>query len=393
MPPHPRRSLVAALCTLSVVAASAFVLGRLSAGPAPLRTSAATPTVRAEPTVPDSVSTTLPSPPARSPLDRAYPLPGVGAGTADRAGFSPYADTSLVDSRPLAETAREKGIREFTLAFVVADESGDGCAPSWGGSDLRENPVAAQIGDVRAAGADVRVSFGGADGVELASACTDESGLADAYREVVDTYRLTKVDFDVEGSELGETAANDRRARVIARLQREAAEAGRTLDVSLTLPVMPEGLTEEGTRLLEGAVAAGVRISGVNIMTMNYGPEYRGDMAEYARQAAEAVHTRLTGLLGLTDAEAWRVLGVTPMIGVNDVTAEVFDVGDAEELLEFARAKGIGRISMWSVVRDGPCPDGRQPRAVATCSSIDQEEGDFLRVFAAYEGPRKPLAD
>ncbi|MFE7809798.1 chitinase [Streptomyces sp. NPDC057430] len=397
MPPHQpaSRPLVAvALCALALVAASSFALGRLSVDVASARASSASPTPAASLASSPSLSpSSSGAAPQRTPrADRAQAMPGMETGTGDRADFSPYVDTSLSDARPLVDAVRDSGVREFTLAFVVAEESGDGCSPSWGGHGLRENPVAAQIGELRRAGADVRVSFGGADGVELGAACPDEVSLADAYREVLETYALTKVDFDIEGDDLGDTAANDRRSRVIALLQGEAAAAGRPLQVTFTLPVMPEGLSDDGTSLLESAVGAGVQISGVNIMTMNYGTEYQGNMAEYALEAARAVHAQLRTLLGLTDTAAWKALELTPMIGLNDIATEAFRPDDAERLLEFARTKGLGRLSMWSAGRDRPCPGGPTPRAVSTCSSIEQQDGEFLRIFAAYRGPGEPAA-
>lgn len=109
-------------------------------------------------------------------------------------------------------------------------------------TDLGSDGVAAQIGSLRAKGGDVRVSFGGASGSELATTCSSADALAAAYGKVVDAYKLTKVDFDVEGGALPNTAANTRRAQAIAKLQ--AQHPG--LDVSFTLPVMPEGLTQDG---------------------------------------------------------------------------------------------------------------------------------------------------
>ena len=45
----------------------------------------------------------------------------------------------------------------------------------------------------------VRVSFGGRQGPELAGNCSSAPDLARAYQSVVDRYRLSKVDFDLEG--------------------------------------------------------------------------------------------------------------------------------------------------------------------------------------------------
>ena len=168
-------------------------------------------------------------------------------------------------------------MKDYNLAFLT---DGGGCTPKWGGvTDLTSDGVAAQIGALRAKGGDVRVSFGGASGSELATACSSADALAAAYGKVVDTYDLTKVDFDVEGGALPNTAANTRRAQAIAKLQ--ALRPG--LDVSYTLPVMPEGLTQDGVNLLADARANGVRIDAVNIMAMDYGASYSGDIGRLRR--------------------------------------------------------------------------------------------------------------
>ncbi|NJP79825.1 sugar hydrolase, partial [Streptomyces sp. AA8] len=79
-------------------------------------------------------------------------------------------------------------------------------------------------------------------------------------------------------------------------------------------------------------------------------------------------------------------VAVTPMIGVNDVAAEVFKVDDAAQLAAFGRSKGIGWLSMWSAARDKQCPGGAQNSASATCSSILQDELAFTKAFAARKG-------
>jgi hypothetical protein len=288
-------------------------------------------------------------------------------------------DTSLYPAYDLLDTAAQTGVKEFHLAFIT---SGGGCAPLWGGvTDLANDRVAAQIGALRAKGGDVRVSFGGAAGHELALNCATVDDLAAAYGKVVDHYKLTKVDFDIEGAALPDTAANTRRAQAIARLQK--SHPG--LDVAFTLPVMPEGLTQPGVALLADARSNGVRVDAVNIMAMDYGPAYSGDMGQYAIQAATATQAQIKGVLGLSDAAAWKAVAVTPMIGVNDVVSEVFTVADATQLVEFAAAKGIGRLAMWSSTRDKQCAAGAVNHADATCSSILQQPLAFTRAFAALK--------
>ncbi|MFD5146743.1 cellulose binding domain-containing protein [Streptomyces sp. NPDC058401] len=318
-----------------------------------------------------SVRPTKPVPPT---TPTTPPTTGSPAGGAR---FAPYVDTSLYPAYDLLDTAARTGVKEFHLAFIT---SGGACAPLWGGvTELGHDKVAAQIGALRAKGGDVRVSFGGAAGHELALNCGSAQELAAAYGKVIDQYRLTKVDFDIEGAALPDTAANSRRAQAITLLQ--ASHPG--LDVAFTLPVMPEGLTQPGVALLADAKKAGVRIDAVNIMAMDYGPAYSGDMGRYAIQAATATQAQIKGVLGLSDAAAWKAVAVTPMIGVNDVTSEIFTVADATQLVDFASEKGIGRLAMWSATRDQQCAAGSVNYADATCSSILQQPLAFTKAFGA----------
>ncbi|EFH31579.1 sugar hydrolase [Streptomyces pristinaespiralis ATCC 25486] len=341
--------------------------GRPTEQPTP--TPTATPTRQPTPT-PTATATATATP---APTPTGTPKPG------EAARYAPYIDTSLYPAYDMLDTAAKTGVKEFNLAFIT---SGGGCAPLWGGvTDLANDKVAAQIGALRAKGGDVRVSFGGAAGHELALNCSSADDLAKAYGKVIDTYKLTKVDFDVEGAALPDTAANSRRSQAIAQLQK--LHPG--LNVSFTLPVMPEGLTQPGVDLVADAKKSGVRVDAVNIMAMDYGPAYSGDMGEYAIQAATATQAQIKGVLGLSDAAAWQAVAVTPMIGVNDVVTEIFKVDDATQLVKFAESKNLGWLSMWSSTRDKQCAGGEKPAADATCSSILQEPLAFTKAFSAYK--------
>ncbi|MFG2823549.1 cellulose binding domain-containing protein [Kitasatospora sp. NPDC048365] len=348
-----------------------------TAAPTPSASTAAPTATRTSP-APTATKTT----PAPTPTATSTPAPTTGG------RFAPYVDTSLYPAFDLVGTAKATGVKTYNLAFLV---SGGGCVPKWGGvTDLTADAVAGQIGALRAAGGDVRVSFGGANGSELATACSSAAELAAAYQKAVDAFGLTKVDFDVEGGALGNTAANTRRAQAIAQLQKTAAGKGRTLDVSFTLPALPTGLTQDGINLVGGAKAAGVDIGAVNIMAMDYGdgvaPNPQGRMGKYAIDAATATQAQVKSVLGLSDAAAWAKTAVTPMIGVNDVATEVFTVADATQLAEFAKTKHLAWLAMWSGTRDKACPGGAKAYADATCSSIDQQPLAFTKAFGAYTG-------
>lgn len=335
-----------------------------------------------EPSGRPTESATPTATPTETPTDEPTQPPGEG--TTAGAGFAPYVDTSLYPAYDMLGAAKESGVKNYNLAFIV---SGGGCTPKWGGmTDLGSDAVAAQLGQLREAGGDVRVSFGGASGSELGLACSSASELAAAYGKAVDTYNLTKVDFDIEGSALPDTAANTRRAQAIAQLQKDAKAQGKELDVSFTLPVMPTGLTQPGVDLLVNAKDNGVDIAAVNVMAMDYGSAFSDDMGQYAIDAATATQAQVKGVLGLSDEAAWQAVAVTPMIGVNDVAAEVFTVDDAKQLVEFASAKHLGWLSMWSATRDKPCSGGPQDYASPICSSVDQQPFDFSKAFAAYAG-------
>lgn len=342
--------------------------GRPTQAPTPTATPKPTPTPT--PTATRSATPTAPASPT--------PTRTTGSGTTTSAGFAPYVDTSLYPAFDLLASADATGVKNYNLAFVT---DGGGCTPKWGGvTDLASDGVAAQVGSLRAKGGDVRVSFGGASGSELATTCSSADALAAAYGKAVDQFKLTKVDFDVEGGALPNTAANTRRAQAIAKLQ--AQHPG--LDVSFTLPVMPEGLTQDGVNLLSDAKSNGVKIGTVNIMAMDYGPAYNGDMGTYAEQAATATQAQIKSVLGLSDSAAWKTVAVTPMIGVNDVSSEVFKVDDATQLVDFAKSKGLGGLSMWSATRDKGCAGGTKPTADATCSSITQDNFAFAKAFGTF---------
>jgi chitinase len=52
----------------------------------------------------------------------------------------------------------------------------------------------------------------------------------------------------------------------------------------------------------------------------------------------------------------WRQIGVTPMIGQNDVPGAIFTPDDAAGLNAFAREKGLGRVlvAKWWNQSDSP---------------------------------------
>jgi hypothetical protein len=299
--------------------------------------------------------------------------------TSSSSSFAPYVDTTLFPAYNLTTAMDATGVKTFNLAFVTDAGS---CTPEWGGVDaLTTNGVATQISALRAAGGNVRISFGGEAGTELADDCSSLSALTAAYNTVIDDFSATMIDFDIEGAALDNTAGNTLRAEAIAQLEKDHPG----LQVSFTLPVLPSGLTSDGVNLLTSAVSAGDSISAVNIMAMDYGdgaaPNPSGQMGTYAIDAATATEAQLNSVFGVSSS--WSKLAITPMIGVNDTSDEIFTVANATQVAQFAASKGMAWTSMWSAARDVECSGGAQTFASATCSSIVQSPYAFMDAFAA----------
>jgi hypothetical protein len=310
--------------------------------------------------------------------------------------FAPYVDMTLYPTYNLTTAMQSAGIKYFTLAFITADTS-NGDVPSWGGYSTYDVnggafdlSIRAQIAAVRAAGGDVSVSFGGEAGSELAQVVTNVTTLTADYQQVINSYGLTHIDFDIEGAAVADTASIDRRSQAIAALQAAAIAKGTTLSVSFTLPVLPTGLTSDGLYVLQSALKYGVKISTVNVMAMDYGdsaaPNPAGMMGSYAIDSAQSTKSQLASLYGttLTTSQLWEMVGVTPMIGVNDASDEVFEPSDASQLLAFAEQVGLGEIAMWSLARDVEDPAGALTYAEDDSSSLVQTPFEFSDIFNAF---------
>jgi hypothetical protein len=325
-------------------------------------------------TVPASPSgKASPAPPASARPGTTAPKPPATGGPKG-VPVAPYVDMGVLSNGgSLPQLAADSGIGSFTLAFVTSV----GCKASWFNAfDPRQKPFADQIAALRARGGDVKISFGGAANTELAQACTDVNALQAEYQAVVSAYDLKFMDLDIEGAAIADPASVQRRSQALAALQRNNPG----LKISLTLPVLPEGLTQDGVNVVRAAKAAGVNLDLVNVMAMDYGRS-KQDYGELAKQAATSTARQLQGALGVGAAQAMRLVGVTPMLGVNDDQGR-FVQSDAEDLVKFATDNGVGYLSFWEATRDRNACTG----ALFQCTNVPQQKFDFSRIFARFRG-------
>lgn len=311
--------------------------------------------------------------------------------------FSGYVDVTATP-RYAFESPESDATKDVVLSFVVADPE-EPCTPTWGGfHDLdgaaAELDLDRRVALLRERGGDVTVSFGGLANDELATSCQDPEKLLAAYRAVVERYDLDTVDLDVEDDDLADHEASARRSTALAALQAERAKQDRPLDVWLTLPAATAGLTEDGLTVVRDALAAGVDLTGVNAMTMNYGGSRESDesMPEATERTLKAVHEQVGDAFDAAGVKpqggAWKHVGMTPMAGQNDVRSDVVTLDDARALAALADDLGVGRVSLWSLNRDRACGVNYPDTHVVSdaCSGVAQDGETFAEVLAAGAG-------
>ncbi len=289
--------------------------------------------------------------------------------------FAPYTDMSN-SQEPLLDTAiTQHGVRNFTAAFVI----GSGCNDIWGdtlpvGGDSFTDPL---IAKAQSEGANVIISSGGAAGWPLAWTCTDQNTINAGYQKILSSYGVNSLDFDIEGAAIADTASAARNMSAMKTLK--ANNPGMTF--SVTLPVLPSGLTADGVNIIQAAKNAGVKIDVVNIMTMDY---YQGsqDMGQAAINAAQQT---LSQMKSVDPSYTYANVGITPMLGINDDGSD-FTLGNASTVESWAAANGIGRLSFWSVNRDQSCGSAGviTPAASSTCSGDSQSTLQFTDTFNRF---------
>jgi hypothetical protein len=355
---------------------TAYYNGTLVWGIEPAGIIAPSPTPSAVPSAatPTPVATAVPSVSA-SVVPTGQPTPIAGVFPAHI--FAPYVDVTLYPTFALAQQASNVS-RFYSLAFIV---DGGNCTASWGAViPLSDTFLDPDIASLRAAGGDVIVSFGGEANQELAETCPSVAALQAQYEAVIERFQLKRIDFDIEGAAIAQAASIQKRDQALANLQH--LHPG--LQVTFTLPVMPYGLTQEGVALVADAMTRGVQITAVNVMAMDYGYA-DAQMGQDAINAAVSTAAQLAPLYpGKTTAQLLSMIGVTPMIGYNDVQGEVFQLTDALALLNYAQANHFNEIAMWSANRDQPCPAGQNGTTQNTCSGVVQSPDGFSAIFHQF---------
>jgi hypothetical protein len=286
--------------------------------------------------------------------------------------FAPYMYIGQGDNFKLTDCDDACGVKYYTLAFIIARQQGRGEAarylkePAWDGRlPMEQNVYKNQIDAIRKRGGDVIMSFGGEAGKELANIIDDPAELEAAYQSVIDRYKFTWLDFDIEGHNLDQGKLDsERRNTALTSLQKKNPG----LIISYTLPVNPDGLSEESCALLTDAVARGVKVHSVDIMVMFFGKKFINKGKSEGRLGIESA---IKAREQLQKIDPTIEVGLCPCLGRNGSKNEVFTPDDARTLADFAaKTPWICSLHYWSINDDAALRGRRRASNAAATNSV-----------------------
>lgn len=288
------------------------------------------------------------------------------------------ANTKSVVQLPTTEALR--GFKALTLAFA----SGECGKEHWGGLNAQAlataNIMALQQADVG-----YIIATGGVDGMFT---CESEQGMAEFIRRYESTH-LLGFDFNIE--------AQQTEAMIQSLVQQVgiAMKNHPDLRFSFTLAALGSGdndsLNRTGQWVMKAITKEGLENYYINLMVMNYGKADQGNcMVRFGQCDMTASAIRAVNNLSRKYHLPLRRIEVTPMIGVNDETSNVFTLEDAHKLASFAKTYGLGGLHFWSLNRDTACTNVTTSVS-ATCNNLpDIRKLAFTEVFAKLVDAPKP---
>ena len=301
-------------------------------------------------------------------LDVNVPLPSLAPTT--KSSSSTF-DMNWLEppTRPVPE-----GIKALTLAFATGECGNE----HWNG--VAGQAIAdSNIKLFQRNGIDYVISTGGTAGIFT---CSSEQGM-EKFIARYGSRHLLGVDFDIES---GQSEMD------IKNLLTQAQHATRLhphLRLSFTLATQVSAedgkatLNSLGKQVMKAISEVGLKNYFINLMVMNYG-EAKPDncVVEFSRCNMAASAILVAENFSREFSVPLRRIELTPMIGVNDVTDNIFSLNDARTLGRFVTTNGLGGLHYWSLNRDQPCLSGLTALS-PTCSSLAGTNGlEFGLIFA-----------
>ena len=233
------------------------------------------------------------------------------------------------------------------------------------------------INEVRADGGDVIVSAGGYNGTKLGQVCSSAAATAAAYQQVITTYGLHAIDFDLEEPEIKNSTAISYDLGAAQILQKQ--DPG--LFVSVTMPSTTTGANYSGKQLLDEAKSLGFTPNDYTIMPFDGG--FSGGSSQVT--ALQDFNAQLVSTFGWSSSEAYAHEGFSGMNGRSD-SAEYFYQSDFQTVLNFAESSGMSRFTFWSVNRDR---NAARRTIRATLQRVQQCRPEPVGLHRLYSGVRE----
>ncbi len=280
---------------------------------------------------------------------------------------NPTSSYSLSGAPDLGKLYDESGFRYFNLGFIQPDqqkplESDGNIRWGWGGyyslskygtDKSQYNGIVQSLINLRSKGGDFAISIGGQAGDAPWVVTQNQTALENFYLDVIGTYELKRMDLDIEESNQDEDQ-NIVNARAIKAVQDKT-----NIEITLTIPIMPNGWQEKQIKIIKAYLDAGVDIAVINSMTMCYGTGVYAN-EDYGTASVRAMNNCVSQLktmyqnygYELTDDQAYLKLGATFSIGYESNLYPIFTLSMANTVVEDAMAHNYGLVSMWSMGRD-----------------------------------------
>lgn len=297
---------------------------------------------------------------------------GTGGGNTGTKQAAPYLYMGWGDPPNPTTVMNATGIKWFTMAFIL---SSGGCNPAWDGSrPLQGSADATAIAQIRAAGGDIVPSIGGWSGNKLGPNCSTPEALAGAYQQVINAYGLKAIDIDIENSdEFENEAVQDRILNALKIVKQNNAG----IQTILTFGTSTTGPTYYGNRLIDRSKELGANIDIFTLMPFDFGSS---NIYNDTVGASQGLNNKLKATFGWSTAEAYAHQGISGMNGLSD-QQEMTTTATWQNITNWAKSNGLGRLAFWSVNRDRGCAGGG---VVSNCSGIAQADWDFTRITAGF---------
>ncbi|MFD0635689.1 ricin-type beta-trefoil lectin domain protein [Catenulispora yoronensis] len=298
--------------------------------------------------------------------NQTWTLPGGGTTPVTGLLFSPYKDVTInmnwntdqmqsavagsvlpvVGSGSLVSRYLPK-LPALTLAFAT----GSCGSESWGGVP-GASWAAANVPQLHSANLNYVVSTGGAAGTFT---CASSAGMASFIARYASS-NLVGIDFDIEGGQSASDIQNLVSAAAGAQAQYPNVQFSFTLATLGASDGSYGGVNSLGNQVVQAVRGSGLNNYVINLMTMDYGNAsssvcvVASGTCQMAQSAIQAVKN-LEHTYGIPASK----IAVTPMIGMNDATSEIFTTADVDTLTSYAAGNGLAGLHYWSLDRDTPC--------------------------------------